>query len=222
LVPAIRYPEPIEFLNSRQIETVLDVGANEGQFAKELRDSGYSRRIISFEPVEAAFHRLAAAAHLAPPWEVHKLALGAASGTEIIKITAGDDMSSFKNFTYNAAKFASSRVVAEELVDITTLDAAVDGTKYNLGRCLLKIDTQGYEQEVLCGAKKNLPRMLGVLMELPIQHLYEGVWHIEDAISFMRARGFCISYIKPIREDKADPVSLFEVDILFKNERISS
>ena len=66
-----------QILNSYNIDTVLDVGANIGQFAQQLRDDlGYTNKIISFEPLSSAFELLKTNAGGDPNWEVFNIALG--------------------------------------------------------------------------------------------------------------------------------------------------
>src|SRR5262245_34111160 len=60
-----------------EIDTVLDIGANSGQFGKQLRKNlAYTNRILSFEPLSAAFGRLKAKAGKDPAWEVFNFAIG--------------------------------------------------------------------------------------------------------------------------------------------------
>ena len=75
------------------IDVVLDVGANSGQFARQMRGEGYAGRIISFEPLSTAYEQLAAAATGEPSWEIHQCALGNTVGTAKLNI-AGNSWSS--------------------------------------------------------------------------------------------------------------------------------
>lgn len=76
-----RYPQcdpsfqGIALLNRNNVEVVLDVGANLGQYAMDLRRFGYTGRIMSFEPVKACFDRLLATSANDYDWTAHRIAL---------------------------------------------------------------------------------------------------------------------------------------------------
>src|SRR5437879_8728627 len=68
-----RTPGLVDFLQHRGVRTVVDVGANEGQFGLWLRARGYAGRIISFEPTSVAFQMLRIRAARDANWQVHQL-----------------------------------------------------------------------------------------------------------------------------------------------------
>lgn len=174
-------PGLAEFLRSRRIDTVLDVGANVGQFGLHLRDLGYRGRIVSFEPVGAVFAVLKGVAERDGNWEVHNLALGAARAAATIKVSENSVFSSLRAQTTDAARFdPAARVLREERVAVERLDDLFD--RFRDRRVFLKIDTQGFERDVLDGASKSLDRILGVQAELPVRHLYEAVWSLPEAL----------------------------------------
>jgi FkbM family methyltransferase len=204
------HPRPVDFLRSRQVDFVIDVGANAGQFGTVLRKSGYKGRILSFEPLPELFDRLEAVAAKSPPWSALNLALGEREEAREINVTSHSQLSSFKTLSH-----PELGVERKQNVHIRRLDDVLAGME--LGRPFLKIDTQGFEEQVLLGARETLGKFHGVLMELPIEHLYNDVWTFEAAVAFMRTRGFVISSIETVLMYAADPVSLWEVDCLFKN-----
>src|SRR4051794_15879966 len=63
-------------MERHNVDLVIDVGANVGQYATRLRQAGYSGRIVSFEPLPDAFADLARAAADDPLWDVRNAALG--------------------------------------------------------------------------------------------------------------------------------------------------
>lgn len=104
-------------------------------------------------------------------------------------------------------------VTRTEMIEVRQLDQVYPKVS---GNTLLKIDTQGYERQVLEGARSLLPTLKGVLMELPIVHLYEGTWGFHDAIEFMTDAGFVLAQIDPVNFHSTDRVSVIEVDCLFR------
>lgn len=62
----------LKALNRFDVDLVLDVGANVGQFASELRSVGYKGNLVSFEPLSAAHNTLTVAARRDSMWQVHR------------------------------------------------------------------------------------------------------------------------------------------------------
>jgi FkbM family methyltransferase len=210
------YKRPIDFLRSRNIDLVIDVGANVGQYAASLRKAAYAGWIVSFEPVAAAYEELAALAIEDPRWRTFNMALGDNEGLAKINVSQSSDFSSILPQLPAATAFdAEAQVVRSESVRVARLDdifAELPTSK----AAYLKIDTQGYERQVLLGAPECLSSCLGVQMELPIIHLYEGTWKFHEAVAYMSDLGFEISNIFPVNYDQTDTVSLVEVDCIFR------
>lgn len=204
----------IDFLWDRKIDVVLDVGANAGQFGETLRSSGYRGRIISFEPLESAFQVLARKASADGNWEAHHCGLGANATDAVINVSEFTVFSSLLALTDAATQFDKRTAVARtEAIRLRTLDEVAAGLPE---RILLKIDTQGYEKHVLEGGRQTLSRLLGVWMELPIIHFYQGTWKFHEAVKFMEQFDFVPAQIHPANYYTTDPVSMSEVDCLFR------
>ena len=211
------YKRPIDFIRSRNIDLVVDIGANVGQYAESLRKDGYAGWIVSFEPVGAAYEALGARASRDGRWRALNMALGEDEGTAEINVSDASVFSSILPQLPAAATFASeAAVVRAESVRVARLDdlfAELPQSK----AAFLKIDTQGYERRVLSGASECLSHFAGVQMELPIIPLYEGTWKFHEAIAYMSERGFEISNIMPVNYDQTDTASLVEVDCIFRS-----
>ena len=204
----------MDFVVDREIDIVLDVGANVGQFGKSLRASGYRGKIVSFEPIPSVHKILAEKASADGNWETHNFALGEVATETTINVTDYSTFSSILPQTMAATQFDDTATVTHaEAIKVGTLD---DCCPVLTGNPLLKIDTQGYERQVLEGARHVLPKMKAILMELPIIRLYEGVWQFHEAIEFMAEIGFVPAQIHPVNYHSADAVSLVEVDCLFR------
>lgn len=206
----------IDFIHDREIDVVIDVGANIGQFGESLRNKGYRGRIVSFEPIESAYRTLSRRTAADGNWEAHHCGLGAASGEAIINVSRLSVFSSILTLTNVAIQLDTQKQTAverTETIHLRTLDeVAVD----LFGKILLKIDTQGYEKHVIEGGKQTITRLKGILIELPIIHLYEGNWYFHEAMKFMDEAGFVPAQFHPVNYRPKDKVSLHEVDCLFR------
>lgn len=162
---------------AREVATLLDVGANVGQFAAKIRQAGYRGRIVSFEPLAACHGTLVRRASGDPAWIVApRAALGAAAGTTTINVSSNPAASSLLaglRRLYDAAPQAG--VVDRESVPVTTLDAYLDEVAGSLhGPYCLKLDVQGYESFILDGARRHLQEIAVILLEMQLAPLYEG------------------------------------------------
>jgi len=210
-----RTPHLPEFLESRGIETVLDVGANTGQFGRGLRRAGYRGRIVSFEPIKDVFATLKGVADRDGNWEVHNYALGSALSVRTMRISQDTVFSSLLEQTPAAQEFdPRARVLRQESVEIKRLDDVLPS--FHGGRVFLKIDAQGFEREILDGAAASLGQILGIQAELPLLHLYRGVWSLPDALEYLRQRDFVLSQVQPTNYDTKDRVSMVELDCIFR------
>ena len=154
-------------LDAGRVDTVLDVGANRGQFGGELRTAvGYQGRIVSFEPLAGAFTQLREKAARFPGWETHNYALGDAPGQAEINVADNSHSSSILDILPAHLKSApDSRYIGRETITIKTLDSVFSEVCANSRNIYLKIDTQGFESKVLKGAENSLPRIRTVQME---------------------------------------------------------
>jgi len=211
----VREPDLVTYLHSHRVDLVVDVGANAGQFGQALRRAGYRGRIHSFEPIAEVFEQLRRVASADPLWSVTCAAVGAMPGEAEINVSALSVLSSIKPSTAFAATFdARSAAVRTERVPVTTIAAVLDGDA--AGAVFLKVDTQGYEEEVLVGARPVLGRVVGLQLELPISHLYAGVWTFEEAIARVRALGYTPAQFRTVNPVPGDPASALEFDCVFR------
>jgi FkbM family methyltransferase len=158
------------------VDLILDIGANTGQFASELFSVGYRGRIISFEPLPNAHKSLIENAQYYENWSVYpRTAIGNTEGNVEINISSNSVSSSILpmlNTHLEAAK--ESEYVSKALAKITTLDKVVGDLRLDNKSFFIKIDTQGFEWQVMDGAVQALSLAKGVLCELSLTPLYEG------------------------------------------------
>lgn len=198
------------------IDTVFDIGANTGQFASELRSIGYKGRIISFEPLSNAYEKLKKATSRDPLWVVHSRgALGDFSGSVEINISKDSQSSSLLPM-FNTLKDAAPGAVyiGKEKVHVETLDSIAPKYLVEGERFFLKIDAQGFEMNVLEGAKSTLHNCQGILCELSLVPLYENQILWLEVIDFFKKSGFTIWSVQKGFVDKKNGRAL-QLDAIF-------
>ena len=187
------------------IDLVIDIGANEGQFAKELRVGGYSGRIVSFEPLTAAHRRLLEESNGDLAWQVHpRCALGDRLGDVELNISGNSASSSIlPMLTSHSSAAPQSIYIGSESAPLMTLDSVALPYLNGAQAPFLKIDTQGYEWHVLSGAFATLPKVRGIYMELSLVPLYEGQRLWRECIERLEAEGFVLWGLQPMFFDPA-------------------
>lgn len=204
----------VHSLRSRGIETVLDIGANVGQYGSLTRSAGFDGTIISCEPLSGAFAQLERRARRDPAWTTLNVAVGSAPGTATINVSENSFSSSIRDMTSAHLDTApASRFIATEEVQVTTVADLVQDHALDPSRTLLKIDTQGFEDQVLRGAGDLIGRVAAIQLELSFVELYEGQSLFDDLVAAMAADGYRIHQLDPGISDRDG--RLLQVDGLF-------
>lgn len=206
----------ITLFEKLDINCVLDVGANMGQYAGNLRRAGYKGLIISFEPVGECYEYLKK--QESENWIIHKLALGSEQKSMEINITNKSVFSSFlKPNEYSDQRFnQSARIDHTETVEVKRLDDIFDDIiKIDHPRIFLKLDTQGFDLEVLKGATQSLKHVAGLQSEISCKAIYSGMPSHIESLQFIDQLGYEITDIYPLAHDKQD-MSLLEFDCVFR------
>lgn len=180
-------------LGKYNVKTIVDVGANEGQFAlKLLQKNNYTGKIISFEPVSSSFQVLSNNSKQSPNWIVVQSAVGDSEGQLPINISQNSVSSSLRKVNAHTVEAeAGTAVVKTEMVTINTLDNLLQKQEWE-DDLWLKIDVQGFEREVLHGASKALKRAKVVQIELAVIPSYEQSPYLEEIITMLRSSGFTL------------------------------
>ncbi len=188
-------------LRRLEVNVVLDVGANVGQFGRRLRRLGYRGRIVSFEPVPDTVRRLRRAAAGDPEWHVHACALGDADRSEEINVVRGSTMSSLLPSSSFGRQWRSKLGESHtEAITVRRLDGLFDEAVAGVEapRVFLKMDTQGYDVPTFRGAGEALATVVGLQSEVPFLPIYDGMPGFPDMLAMYEAAGFATSGIFPI------------------------
>ncbi len=197
--PQPRVRRPRHPLLSLGIDLLLDVGANTGQYAMQARRNGYAGAIVSFEPLPDAHAALVRNAADDPGWTVHeRCALGAAPGMVEIHVSENSQSSSILPILDTHLQAApASRTVGTCQTPLQTLDTVFPGHGRGDLRTYLKIDTQGFESEVLKGAEHALGRIIAVEVELSTTQLYQDQPTYPYFLDFFTGRDFGLWSLSP-------------------------
>ena len=179
-------------LNHFNINYVIDIGANVGQFAVEILDNGFNGEIISFEPLSKAHSELVKNSKKYNNWTIYpKSAIGNTDGEIEINISNNSVSSSILNISKKHIDASNeSRYIGIEKVKIHKLDSLFSKEQLMNKNIFIKIDTQGFEWEVLEGASNILNDTKGLLCELSFDNLYEGQHLWQEIINKLEQYNF--------------------------------
>ena len=181
-------------LKENKIDYVLDIGANDGQFVKQLRYYGYKDEVISFEPLLSAHAKLKEDSLNDDKWHVYKpVAIGNKNGKNEINISKNSVSSSILNINQIHIQNApESYFIGKQTVDEKKLEDIFYEIDIKDKKLFLKIDAQGYEYQILEGASKILNKINGILVEVSLIELYEGQKKWLDIVKFIENNGFSL------------------------------
>lgn len=170
-------------------KTVIDVGANKGQFSLAVRRMLPSAQIIAFEvlPDALATYRKNFAHDAAV--RVEPVALSDRSGSTEFFVADRRDSSSLLNVGQAQTDIFGVSGTGRITVDTVRLDEQEDLASLS-GPILLKIDVQGAELMVLEGATQSLKLVDHVYVECSYIELYEGQALLTDVVDFLGRQGF--------------------------------
>ncbi len=207
-------------LKKFQIDLVIDVGANEGQFVSEIRYFGYLGKVVSFEPLSNAYTKLHSASKRDMLWQVHpRCAIGDYDGEVDINVSNYSVSSSILSMSdIHLRAEPRSQYIAKEKVNIFKLDSVLDPYLKDSKNRFLKIDTQGFESQVLDGCSQSLSLFKGILCELSLVQLYQSQHLWKDLMTRIEDNGFSLWAIQPGFVDPLDGRTLQVNAIFFRDE----
>ena len=206
-------------LRSHGIDLVLDVGANRGQYASELRRYGYADRICSFEPLPDAYRELARRAARDAGWSALNHALGSHDGTASLNVAgnAGASSSILPMLDRHLEAAPDSEYVAVVEVPVRRLDTVWDEVMGAGSAPFLKLDVQGFEGEVLHGGGRALASLKGVQLEISLVPLYANALTLRDALDRATALGMRLVNLAPGFSDPRTG-ELLQADAVFMRD----
>jgi FkbM family methyltransferase len=215
----------LRLFSALAINCVLDVGSSSGEFASSLRLLGYPGRIVSFEPVGRNFEVLKQHCIGDPDWRAYRVALGASRGSVEIQLYSGATFHSFLGPSeYGRTHFPDKmQTEGTEVVRLDRLDNLFDKCIEDIShpRVFLKIDTQGYDLEVVRGLGAKVNQVAALQVEVAITPIYANATNsFLDLIAHLQTLGFRLSGMFPVTFDPANENCLLEFDcVMCRTER---
>jgi FkbM family methyltransferase len=204
-----------KLLNHFGITKILDVGANTGQYASELRKIKFEGEIISFEPISSVFEVLKKNLKNDTKCSFNNFALGDKNETKTINIAKNLASSSFFGRAKHLDESAKyTEYISEEKVQIKVLDTIFDTICNTNDVVFLKLDTQGYEKNILNGAKESLKKIKGIQIELALKPSYNDAPGFKEIYKILEESGFTLFSVEDGFEDEKTG-QLFEIDAIF-------
>lgn len=217
----IPYQHPIErflcspWMQHFGISLGVDVGANEGQFAQIFRTAFPEATLVSFEPIDKCFNRLKDNFKNDKNFHGYKTGVGAKKEQISFHPTDFSPASSFLKIKQDVATtFSIKRAPEATKIQVDTLDNLL--APFELRQpAFLKVDTQGFELNVLKGAQKTLQTFTLVLLELSLSQMYEDEPLFDEIYRFMTEHGFVMRAVLDVLKDPKTGKHL-QVDVLFE------
>jgi FkbM family methyltransferase len=205
--------EHAKVLSGLDCRTVVDVGANRGQFALVARQCLPHARVISFEPLPAAAAKFRAVFADDDRVTLHEAAIGPAPGNATIHVSKREDSSSLLAITATqVALFPGTEEAATATVRVALLREFVSEADI-LPPALLKVDVQGFELEALRGCEDMLGQFAFVYAECSFLELYAGQALADEVIAWLRERGFRLRGVHNMEYDRGGRA--IQADFLF-------
>lgn len=206
------------WFKSFKFKTILDVGANNGQFAKSVRKAMPAVKIVSFEPIPNECDALKTAFKGDQNYKVHQLALGSEKGETKFLVNDFSPTSSLLEQSDLQKEYYPVTGDSKEIdVVIDRLDNVI-----NIGSAdqnvLLKIDVQGFENEVIKGAEGALDQIAMIYVECSFKEFYKGQPLFNDVYNLLFSKGFVFRGIgdQLMAGAKGEPT---QIDAIFINKK---
>jgi len=194
------------------IDNCIDVGSNKGQFSMIFRKYFNNTKIYSFEP---QLNHIKTQKKFLKNTKFYNICLGNYNGTGILNVTDRDDSSSLLEPLINT--HGIYKVNKKIKIKVKKLDDIIRLNKNKIN--LIKLDVQGFEYQVLLGAKNNLKNINYIIIELTAGKGYNKQVRKKKTILFLKTYNFKLKKIY----NKTYNNNMWQADFLFiKNKSFNN
>lgn len=182
-------PENHLWIDSNKIKTIIDIGANIGQFAKYIHKIIPDASIYSFEPIKKCYNELiknSASMNL----HAFNFGLGEENSEVLFNVSSHDESSSMLEMA-NLHKeiYSFSKDHIQERIKLRTLDSFINEMELRKN-ILIKIDVQGYEDRVIRGGHEMFSKASIIITEINYQELYKKQTNFHEVYTLLSSLGF--------------------------------
>lgn len=210
----------LKIISNCNIDILFDIGANTGQYSKKMRNLGFNKKIVSFEPLKDVFEILKHNASDDKNWIVNNYALGNEDNKGIINVSGKSDCSSILNMLPNHIESASGlEYIARQEITIKRLDSVFNSFASNSDKVMIKIDTQGFEKNVIDGALESLKSIMIIQIEMSIVPMYENEMLFIEMIQYLEKKDFQLYSLENGHFNR-NSGQLLQVDGIFVNKTL--
>jgi FkbM family methyltransferase len=203
--------ELLELTQPKPPQVIYDIGANIGTWTLLAKSLFPQVSIHAFEPLVVHYEAFEKKLYKIPDIHLHKVALGASTGTLNMQVTSFSDASSLLEIADASYEIFGLTKEREETVTVLPLDDYV--SKHDLPLPdLIKLDIQGYELEALKGARHCLAHAKYLISEVSFLEFYHGQPLFHDMVVFLAQHNFYLYALgvnTPLGQD------LSQTDVLF-------
>ena len=170
--------------------TIVDIGANKGDWSAAVSSVFPDAAYFLFEPVAAFDPALEAFIQRHPRSQFWRAAVGSSDGTVEMDMVFTQDGKATTGSTLQAARHDPSYRVQRTPVRLVTLDSLLGSGELEALPNLVKIDVEGYEKDVLSGAKKLLGRTEVFILECSLYRFWGTNLLFRETLALMQGFGY--------------------------------
>lgn len=203
-----------QVLNHR-LKTIVDIGANKGQFSLACECWSPNAKVFAFEPLRSPAKTFKKLFNSSQNIQLHEVAIGPEARNCLMHISAREDSSSLLPIGENqVAKFSGTQEISQSEIQMTPLSLHISSVDIT-APAMLKLDVQGFEMQALNGCKNLLHHFDFVYCECSFIELYVGQKLAHDVIDWLRHESFILDGVFNISYD-IDGIAI-QGDFLFKH-----
>lgn len=200
-----------------ELRTIIDGGANKGQFTRAAAELYPDATIYVIEALPELAVELRSVLRDLPKVEIMEYALGQTDGiTEFHRNSYSHASSALPITSRHRIEFPESKETDEITVEMRTLDTLFAGKRLS-GPTLLKLDLQGFEGQAILGATELLQQVDYVLIEMSFEEMYEGQASFDEMNQLLRSMNFVFDF--PIDFLSGKSGGIIQMDSVYVRKR---